>query len=82
MDNAKEEADRIFAIADIDDNGYLEFNEWCTATMDKSKMLKKPRLWAAFKMMDKDGSGSIEYEEVREVLSQYVGLSDAGDTYF
>jgi len=36
--------------------------------MDKSKMLKKPRLWAAFKMMDKDGSGTIEYEEVREVL--------------
>lgn len=35
MPNAVEEANRIFSIADIDDNGYLEFNEWCTAAMDK-----------------------------------------------
>ena len=42
--NAEEEAERIFSIADLDENGTLEFTEWCTATMDKRKMLGKGRL--------------------------------------
>ena len=65
---AFQEANRIFTVADVDENGYLEFDEWCTATMDKRKMLKKPRLMAAFKMLDKDNSGSISYDEVRDIL--------------
>ena len=65
MNDAEAEAKRIFEIADLDNNGYLEFNEWCTATINKSKLLKRPRLHAAFKMLDKDGSGTISYEEVK-----------------
>lgn len=32
-------------------------------------MLKRPRLWAAFKMLDKDESGKISYDEVQEQLA-------------
>ena len=39
VENYEEEADAIFKIADFDDNGTIEFSEWCTATMDKRKML-------------------------------------------
>ena len=42
--DAEEETERIFQMADLDDNGTLEFTEWCTATMDKRKMLGKGRL--------------------------------------
>ena len=66
----EKEADRIFAIADLDENGYLEFNEWCVATMDKKQMLKRPRLWAAFKLLDNDESGKISYDEVKRMLSE------------
>lgn len=80
MENPAAEARRVFEIADIDNDGYLEFNEWCTATMNKQKLLKRPRLHAAFKMLDKDGSGTISYEEVRELLQNeytyYTGQSD------
>ena len=31
-------------------------------------MLKTPRLWAAFKMIDRDQNGYITYDEVRDVL--------------
>lgn len=61
MNDAEAEANRIFSIADIDNNGFLDFNEWCTATMDKNKLLKRPRLMAAFNMLDKDGSGKIDF---------------------
>lgn len=36
--------------------------------MDKDEMLKTPRLWAAFKMIDRDQNGYITYDEVRDVL--------------
>jgi calcium-dependent protein kinase len=44
IDNYLEEAEQIFKRADFDDNGTIEFSEWCTATMDKRKMLTKQRL--------------------------------------
>ena len=37
--NAEEEVERVFRVADFDDNGSIEFSEWCTASMDKRKML-------------------------------------------
>jgi Ca2+-binding EF-hand superfamily protein len=42
--NYEEEANNIFKMADFDDNGTIEFSEWCTATMDKRKMLTNKRL--------------------------------------
>ena len=78
--DAKEQAERVFEVADLDGNGYLEFNEWCTATMDKQKLLKRPRLHAPFRMMDKDNSGSISYEELKNILSsQYSHLTGKDD---
>lgn len=35
IENPKEEATRIFEMADLDQNGTIEFSEWVTATMDK-----------------------------------------------
>jgi len=68
MENPEEETERIFTLADLDGSGYLEFNEWCNATMDKTKLLKRPRLWAAFSLIDKDQSGFISYDEIKEIM--------------
>lgn len=38
------EAKRVFEVADFDKNGTIEFSEWCTATMDKKRMLTTVRL--------------------------------------
>ena len=37
--NPKEESDRLFEMADLDQNGTIEFSEWVTATMDQRAML-------------------------------------------
>lgn len=77
LEDPEEECERIFRVADLDDNGSLEFKEWCTAAMDKTKMLKRPRLWAAFKMLDVDGSGEIGWKEVRDILvADATGAND------
>ena len=68
IEYADEEAEEIFKLADFDANGTLEFSEWCTATMDKRKMLTKQRLKAAFDMFDENGNGTIDYLEVKKLL--------------
>ena len=65
---ARQEAKKMFKIADIDQNRFLEFNEWCTAAMNKRRMLKRPHIQAAFQMLDKDKNGFISAKEVREIL--------------
>lgn len=62
------EADKIMANIDFDDNGSIEFTEWCTATMDKRKLLSKERLKAAFSIFDQNGNGSISFEEVKALI--------------
>jgi len=36
--------------------------------MDKQKMLNKDRMRAAFNMFDKNGNGTISFEEVRDIF--------------
>lgn len=68
VENYEEEAEKIFMKADLDDNGSIEFSEWCTASMDKRKMLSKERMRAAFNAFDKNGNGMISFDEVRQLL--------------
>ena len=49
-----DEADRILETIDANQNGTVEFTEFCTATIDKVQILQKPRLQAAFDMFDKN----------------------------
>ena len=77
MENPEQEADNIIKTVDFDNNGSIEFSEWCTATMDKRKMLSKERLKAAFNAFDTNGNGQISFDEVRQLLSHGgVGSND------
>lgn len=42
--------------------------EFLAATMEKSLYLKEERLYTAFKLFDKDGSGTITAKELKDVL--------------
>jgi calcium-dependent protein kinase len=44
--------------------------EWIVATINKEKLLSKDKLRAAFHLFDRDGSGAISSEEVKEILCQ------------
>ena len=65
---AKEEVDRIFALVDVDHSGEIDFTEFVTATVNRGNLLQDEKLLAAFRYYDKDGSGSISCEEIKNVL--------------
>lgn len=60
--------DRIFKLVDVDNSGEIDFSEFVTATVNRSELLQEEKLKQAFNLYDKDGSGAISTEELRDVL--------------
>jgi calcium-dependent protein kinase len=54
---------------DLDGNGYIDYNEFLTATINRDKILNKQSLEFAFKSFDKDGSGKIGVEEIQQIFN-------------
>jgi calcium-dependent protein kinase len=67
-DFAKEEVDRIFALVDVDNSGEIDFSEFVTATVNRNDLLQDEKLKQAFDLYDKDGSGAISTDELKDVL--------------
>ena len=80
-DMADEEVDKILARVDADGSGEIDYSgkiqlrvsnlmliEWVVATINKEKLLTREKLEAAFNLFDKDGSGAISGEEIKEIL--------------
>lgn len=65
-----EEIRRMFKEIDADDSGAIDYSEFLMATMTETQLLSKEKLQAAFKMFDKDGSGTISKDEIKEALGQ------------
>jgi len=65
-------------IASIDSNGSgrVDYTEFIAATLEKKKYMREDRLWAAFKVFDIDGSGSISKAELHKILNG-GGITDA-----
>lgn len=64
----EEEVNEVFINVDNDNNGYIEYEEYLRASIDKSALLTDEILRFAFKYFDKDGSGAITADEVAQVL--------------
>jgi len=63
-DTAEKEVDDLFAIADTDGSGSIEYSEWVVASVQKDKMLDDDKLTKAFKLFDLDNSGLIKADEL------------------
>ena len=64
-----EEVEEMFNKVDTDKSGFIDYSEFVVAAMNENQLTSNEKLQAAFKMFDKDNSGSISAEEIREVLS-------------
>ncbi|EGR33828.1 protein kinase domain protein [Ichthyophthirius multifiliis] len=62
------EVERILQTVDKNNSGEIDYSEWVAATISKENLLSKQRLEMAFKMFDKDGSGTISIEEIKDVF--------------
>lgn len=65
---ADEEVDKILKLADIDGSGEIDYSEWLIATLNRKNLISDEKLKTAFSFFDKDNSGSISVDELKEVL--------------
>ena len=65
---SEEEIIKMFQAVDTDGSGFIDYTEFVIASTDEKKLVTDERLKAAFKMFDKDGSGTISKNEIKEVL--------------
>jgi len=72
----KNEIEKMFDAVDIDKSGYIDYSEFVVAAMNEKQLLTNEKLQSAFKMFDKDGSGLISAEEIKEVLGFGKTLSE------
>ena len=66
-------ADSIFKKIDVDCNGYIEYEEFIGACIDKQLFLNPNILQFAFNFFDKDRSGKIDLSELAEVFCSGSG---------
>lgn len=56
--------------ADVDGNGTIDCDEFLTVSLHLKKISSREHLSEAFKYFDKDGSGFIEIDELKEALGE------------
>jgi calcium-dependent protein kinase len=56
--------------------GYLEYEEFLKIVMDRKTFLTEERLRVAFSLFDKDGSGSISPQELKDILGLQSKFND------
>ena len=62
----------IFKNIDMDNNGYIEYEEFVRAAVSKERFINENVLKFAFRYFDKDGSGEITFDEIEEVFKQSI----------
>ena len=68
MKNLKKEVDIIFKNIDMDGNGYIEYEEFVRAAVNKEFFVSDEVIYFAFKFFDKDNSGTITFDEIKEIF--------------
>ena len=67
-DELKREVELIFSHIDADHNGFIEYEEFIRAAIDKNYFLSNNFIKFAFSYFDRDGSGNITMEEVKNLF--------------
>lgn len=62
----------------MDGNGVLDYGEFVAVTIHLQRMENDEHFRRAFMFFDKDGSGYIELDELREALVDESGEADLG----
>jgi len=66
----KNEVEKIFCNIDMDQNGYIEYEEFIRAAIDKEYFLNEKFLRFAFNYFDRDHNGNITFDEIKNLFYQ------------
>jgi calcium-dependent protein kinase len=66
----KKEVETVFTNIDTDHNGYIEYEEFIRAAIDKEYFLNEKFLRFAFNYFDRDHNGNITFEEIKNLFYQ------------
>jgi calcium-dependent protein kinase len=69
-DELKREVEMVFTNIDTDHNGYIEYEEFIRAAIDKEYFLNEKFLRFAFNYFDRDHNGNITFDEVKNLFYQ------------
>ena len=68
--NLEQEVDRVMNIIDVDGNGFIEYEEFLRAGLDKKVILTQDNLKTAFQMFDINHRDKINSKELGQVLGR------------
>jgi Ca2+-binding EF-hand superfamily protein len=66
----------VLKFIDQQNYGYLEFEEFLKIVMDRKSFMTEDRLKIAFSLFDKDNSGSISPQELKDILGLQSKFND------
>ena len=69
-DDLEKEVDRVMKIIDVDGNGFIEYEEFLRASLDKNKILTPENVKIVFQLFDINKTGSISPSELKKVMGQ------------
>ena len=71
-DTLEQDVEQIYNNIDMDNNGYIEYEEFVRAAISKERFINETVLRFAFRYFDKDNSGEITFDEIEAVFKDSV----------
>ena len=71
-DTLVEDVKHIFSVLDMNNDGFIEYEEFVRAAVSKEKFMGENALKFAFRFFDKDNSGKIDLKEIETVFKNSV----------
>ena len=68
----EQDVEEIYKNLDMDNNGYIGYEEFVRAAVSKEYFVKDNVLRFAFRYFDKDDSGEITFDEIEELFTQSI----------
>ena len=68
----EKDVDEIYKNLDMDNNGYIGYEEFVRAAVSKDYFVRDNVLRFAFRYFDKDDSGEITFDEIEELFAQSI----------
>ena len=68
----EKDVDQIFQNLDLNNNGYIDYEEFVSAAVNKKRFVNKSVLTFAFKFFDKNDSGEITFDEIEKMFKESV----------